>query len=144
MHLPTFLWLWRIAAWSMGFAIAAYLLLAFSGGWLFWLSRTHQPRPDWLRPVHFLLGTALVGLVIVLLWIGIFGTLGEYGSLGHSWHLWMGLAVVDLVFVSAWSAVQIRSDRPWAKRIHLTTNAILLIGLAFVSLSGWQVVQKYL
>ncbi len=144
MHLPSFLWLWRIAAWSMGFAIAAYLILAISGGWMVWLRHTHQPRPDWLRPFHFLMGAILSALVLLLLIIGIVGTLGHFGSLGHSSHLYAGLAVVDLVFVSAWSAVQISSQRPWARPLHIGVNVVLLIGLIWVTVTGWSVVQKYL
>jgi len=128
----------------MGFAIAAYLVLAISGGWMFWLRKTRQPRPDWLRPFHFLMGSALSGLVLLLLGIGIMGTIGHFGSLGHSSHLYAGLGVVDLVFVSAWSAVQISPQRPWAKRLHLGVNALLLIGFIWVTLTGWDVVQKYL
>lgn len=144
MNLPSFLWLWRIAAWSMGLTIAVYVILALSGGWMLWLRRTRQPRPDWVRPLHFGLGAVLSGLVLVLLAIGIVGTLGHFGSLGHSNHLYAGLAVVDLVFVSAWSAVQISPQRPWARPLHLGINGILLVGLIWVSLTGWDVVQKYL
>lgn len=144
VNLPSFLWLWRIAAWSMGFAIVAYLILALSGGWLFWLRQTRHSRPDWLRPFHYLVGSILAGLVLLLLAIGIVGTLGHYGSLGHSSHLYAGLVVVDLVFVSAWSAVQISPERPWARSLHLGVNGVLLIGFIWVSLTGWSVVQKYL
>ncbi|MDX2231139.1 MAG: DUF4079 domain-containing protein [Leptolyngbyaceae cyanobacterium bins.349] len=144
MNLPSFLWLWRIAAWSMGFAIAAYLILAVSGGWMFWWRNTRQPRPDWLRPLHFLMGAVLSGLVLLLLIIGVVGTLGHFGSLGHSNHLYAGLAVVDLVFVSAWSAVQISPQQPWARPVHLGVNAVLLIGFIWVTVTGWDVVQKYL
>ncbi len=56
----------------------------------------------------------MAGMVLLLLAIGFVGTLGHYGSLGHSPHLFAGLAVVDLVFLSAWSAIQISSARPWA------------------------------
>jgi hypothetical protein len=128
----------------MGLAIVAYLILAVSGGWMGWQRQTRQPRPDWLRPFHFLMGAILSGLVLLLLLIGIVGTLGHFGSLGHSSHLYAGLAVVDLVFLSAWSAVQINPQRPWARSLHLGVNAILLIGFIWVSLTGWDVVQKYL
>lgn len=86
----------------------------------------------------------MAALVLLLLAIGIVGTIGHYGSLGHSWHLLAGFAVVDLVFVSVWSAVQIGPTRPWARPIHIGTNFILLVALAWVSLTGWEVVQKYL
>lgn len=128
----------------MGLAIVAYLILAVSGGWMAWQRQTRQPRPDWLRPFHFLMGAILSGLVLLLLIIGIVGTLGHFGSLGHSNHLYAGLAVVDLVFLSAWSAVQISPQRPWARSLHLGVNAILLLGFIWVSLTGWDVVQKYL
>ena len=128
----------------MGFAIAAYLILAASGGYLLWLRTTQRPRPDWLRPFHFLMGTVLAGLVLLLLGIGIVGTLGHFGRLGQSVHLYAGLGVVDLVFLSAWSAVQIRPNRPWARSLHLGVNLVLLVGLIWVSLTGWAVVQKYL
>jgi Protein of unknown function (DUF4079) len=144
MDLPSFLWLWKIAAWAMGFAIGAYLLQAVTGISLIWLRRHHHPRPDWLRPLHWISGSGLVFLVLLLLAIGIIGTLGHYGSLGHSTHLPAGLAVVELVFLSAWSAVQISPQRPWAKRLHLATNTLLCIALAIVSWTGWSVVQKYL
>jgi Protein of unknown function (DUF4079) len=144
VDLPSFLWLWRIAAWAMGFAIVAYLLQAGTGFGLIALRRQQQPRPGWLRPLHWVTGGSLVLLVLLLLAIGIVGTLGHYGSLGHSAHLPTGLAVVDLVFLSAWSAVQISPQRPWAKPLHLVTNALLCVALAIVSWTGWSVVQKYL
>ncbi len=144
MNLPSFLWLWRIAAWSMGLSWLAFLILAISGGCMWWRRRSRQPRPDWLRPFHYCVGAILAGLVLILLTIGIVGTLGHYGSLGHSIHLYAGLAVVDLVFLSAWSAVQIQPDRLWARRLHLGINAVLLLGFIAVSVTGWEVVQKYL
>ena len=51
MDLPSFLWLWRIAAWSMGLSLTVYTLLAITGGGL-WVSRTVEgrERPEWLRP----------------------------------------------------------------------------------------------
>ncbi len=128
----------------MGFSLLAYLLLAGTGGWIFWTRTQQEPRPSWLRSLHFWIGGVLVALVLLLLAIGIVGTLGHYGSLGHSWHLLAGLAVVALVGVSAWSATQIGPRRPWARSLHLTLNAILFVGLAAVSWSGWEVVQKYL
>ncbi|KAM3092286.1 DUF4079 domain-containing protein [Phormidesmis sp. 146-35] len=141
MDLPSFIWLWKIAAWSMGFTIVAYLIQAVTGVALF---ATRQQRPDWLRPFHFVTGGIMAGLVLLLLAIGIVGTLGHYGSLGHSSHLPVGIAVVELVFVSAWSAVQISPDRPWAKPLHIGVNALLCVAFVLVSLTGWEVVQKYL
>jgi len=144
VDLPSFLWLWRIAAWSMGLAIAAYLLQAVSGGWLWSVHNRQAIDPAWLRPLHIGVGITMVGLVLLLLAIGIVGTLGHYGSLGHSLHLPAGLIVVSLVLVSAWSATQISPDRPWARPFHLSINLMLLVAFALVSLSGWIVVQKYL
>ncbi|NER84612.1 MAG: DUF4079 domain-containing protein, partial [Leptolyngbya sp. SIO1D8] len=45
MDLPSFIWLWRIAAWSMGLSLSAYFCLALSGTW--WLSGRvrKSPRP---------------------------------------------------------------------------------------------------
>ncbi len=125
----------------MGFAIVAYLIQAVTG---VALVATRRQRPAWLRPVHFVTGTIMVLLVLLLLAIGIVGTLGHYGSLGHSTHLPVGIAVVELVFVSAWSAVQISPDRPWAKPLHIGVNALLCLAFVLVSLTGWEVVQKYL
>ncbi|MBO1347602.1 MAG: DUF4079 domain-containing protein [Hormoscilla sp. GUM202] len=145
MNLPDFLWLWKIAAWSMGFSLLAYLLLAISGGWMFWARQHRRWGPRFLvRKLHYLLGGILVSLVLLLLAIGIVGTLGHYGSLGHSIHLPAGLAVVALVLLSAYTATQIGPYRPWARTVHITTNAVLFFGLVLVSLTGWTVVQKYL
>ncbi|WOD38209.1 DUF4079 domain-containing protein [Nodosilinea sp. E11] len=144
MNLPSFLWLWRIAAWSMGLTLTGYGLLAITGGVLYYTRSKPIERSAWLRPLHLGLGISMVTLVLVLLSIGIVGTLGEYGSLGHSIHLLFGLAVVALVLISAWSANRISPERPWARRLHVTLNGVLGLGLVAVGLSGWQVVQKYL
>jgi ABC-type tungstate transport system substrate-binding protein len=144
MNLPSFLWLWKIAAWSMGLAVVAYLILGVTGTWIFRQRVKAQPRPKWLRPLHYGLGMTLVGLVLLLLSIGIVGTLGHFGSLGHSAHLGAGLSVVVLVLISAFSATQISPKKPWARSLHRGINLILLFGLIWVSLTGWDVVQKYL
>lgn len=128
----------------MGFSLMAYLLLAASGSWITYARLTQRKRPQWLRSFHYTVGGGLVVLVLVLLGIGIIGTLGYYGSLGHSTHLPAGLSVVSLVLLSAWSATRISPKRPWARSLHLGTNLVLLIGFALVSLTGWGVVQKYL
>jgi hypothetical protein len=86
----------------------------------------------------------LVSLVLLLLSIGVVGTLGEYGSLGHSWHLPMGVGVVLLVIASAWSATRITPQRPWARPLHLSLNGLLLVMFLAVTYTGWHVVQKYL
>lgn len=128
----------------MGLSLLAYLLLAFTGISIFRARQTRQPRPNWLRSVHYALGGTLVGLVLLLLAVGIVGTLGHFGTLGHSPHLLAGLTVVGLVLVSAGSATQIGAKRPWARSLHVGTNITLFVGLLWVSLTGWSVVQKYL
>ncbi|PSO87312.1 MAG: DUF4079 domain-containing protein [Cyanobacteria bacterium SW_10_48_33] len=144
MDLPSFLWLWKIAAWSMGLASVAYLLLGITGISMFYRRANKHTRPGWLRPFHYITGAILVFLVLLLLAIGLVGTLGYRGSVGHSPHLIAGLSVVVLVLISAGSATQISPKRPWARSLHLGTNAVLLLGFIFVSLTGWEVVQQYL
>lgn len=144
MDLPSFLWLWKIAAWSMGGTILAYCLLLISGSWLFYSRISKIGRPLWLSNVHWWLGVVLVFLVLLLLAIGIVGTVGYYGSLGHSYHLWAGMFVVGLVSLSAWSATQIKARHSWARSLHVSSNLVLLVGLIWVSFTGWEVVQKYL
>ncbi|MGC1218952.1 MAG: DUF4079 domain-containing protein [Phormidesmis sp.] len=144
MDLPSFLWLWRIAAWSMGLSLSVYSLLAISGGTLYYTRHSDRDRPLWLRPLHFTLGAILVALVLLLLSIGVVGTLGEYGHLGHSIHLPAGVVVVALTLASAWSATRISPERPWARKLHLSLNGILLMAFIGVTATGWSVVQKYL
>jgi tryptophan-rich sensory protein len=144
MDLPSFLWLWKIAAWSMGLSLTAYFILLGTGGWLLASRKLSQQRPKWLRPLHFTIGGIMVALVLLLLSVGIVGTLGYYGNLGHSAHLPAGLTVVALVLLSLWSATQIGPKKPWARSLHVGTNAVLFVAFAIVSLTGWTVVQKYL
>ncbi len=144
MDLPSFLWLWKIAAWSMGLAIAAYLLQAISGGWIYYTRTSRTLRPSWLRFFHYVTGIVMVLLVFILLIIGLVGTIGHYGSLVHSSHFAAGLIVVALVSLSAWTSSKISHQRPWARSLHIGINIILLAGFIFVSLTGWEVVQKYL
>jgi hypothetical protein len=144
MNLPSFLWLWKIAAWSMGFSLFAYLLLVVTGTWMFAARSTKQPRPKWLRPFHLATGTVMATLVILLLGIGLVGTLGYYGNLGHSAHLPAGLTVVVLVLVSVASGLQIGKKNTWARPLHIGTNIVLFAGFAMVLLTGWTIVQKYL
>lgn len=144
MDLPSFLWLWKIAAWSMGLSVTAYGILAGTGIGLYYFRAQKSSRPNWLRPFHYTMGIILVILVLLLLSVGIVGTLGHFGSLGHSPHLVAGLTVVGLVLLSAGSASQISAKRPWMRQIHVTTNAVLFFALAYVSWTGWDVVQKYL
>lgn len=144
VDLPSFLWLWKIAAWSMGLSLFTYSVLGITGSILFSTRHWKHPRPRWLRPFHYIIGWIMVTLVLLLLSVGVIGTLGHYGSLGHSPHLIAGLSVVALVLLSAISATQISPKRPWVRTLHVTTNIILLVGFAGVSFTGWQVVQKYL
>jgi hypothetical protein len=144
VDLPSFLWLWKIAAWSMGLSLLAYFLLGISGSIMFSKRHSGHPQPYWLRPLHYSLGWVMVGLVLLLLAIGIVGTLGQYSTLGHSGHLIAGLSVVALVLLSAGSATQISLMGSWARAVHVGTNIVLFVGLAWVSLTGWEVVQKYL
>lgn len=144
MNLPSFLWLWKIAAWSMGLALATYGVLFLSGFWIISTRISRQTRPAWLRNFHIFSGVILCLLVLILLAIGLVGTIGYYGSLGHSPHLIAGLTVVILVALSGWSATQISPQKSWARLVHVGINLTLLAGFIFVSLTGWQVVQKYL
>ncbi|MBD2353254.1 DUF4079 domain-containing protein [Tolypothrix sp. FACHB-123] len=152
MNLPSFLWLWKIAAWSMGLSLLAYLMLATTGFWMYKARNLQQPPSlplfhrglGGMRSLHFTMGITMVSLVLLLLAIGIIGTLGHFGSLGHSSHLAAGLIVVVLVLLSALSATQISPERPWVRNLHVTINILLFIGFAWVSLTGWSVVQKYL
>lgn len=128
----------------MGLAIAGYLLLALTGGTILIKRRSRQSRPQWLRPLHYGLGSIFVVLLLILLTVGVIGTLGEFGRLGHSIHLPFGLSVVALGLGSAWSATRISPQRPWARNLHLGINAVLFFDMVAVGLSGLTVVQKYL
>ena len=128
----------------MGLSVTAYGILAATGLGFSYFRAQKSPRPSWLRPLHITIGVILVSLILLLLTIGIVGTLGYYGNLGHSPHLIAGFTVVGLVVLSAVSASQISAKRPWARSLHLGTNAVLFFALAYVSWTGWNVVQKYL
>ena len=82
MNLPSFLWLWRIAAWSMGLSLFTYFLLAISGGVMFYGRSQERPRPAILRPLHIVLGSLLVIFVLLLLGIGIVGNIRSLWELG--------------------------------------------------------------
>lgn len=128
----------------MGLAIAAYGILGLSGATILYSRIYRSQRPQWLRPFHYVMGIVMIFLVLLLLAIGIVGTLGHYGSLGHSPHLIAGIIVVILTGISGFSASQISPQNSWSRSLHLTVNLILLGGLIYVSLTGWDVVQKYL
>lgn len=128
----------------MGFSLFAYLLLSISGFWLFSRRISKQPRPPWLRPFHYGIGYFMLFMVLLLLIIGLVGTIGHYGSLGHSGHLIAGLLVVVLVLLSAWSSSQISTQGEWARSLHVSLNVSLFFAFVFVTLTGWEVVQKYL
>ena len=128
----------------MGLSLLAYLILGITGSMLFLQRNSGYPRVDWLKPLHYITGWVMVSLVLLLLAIGIVGTLGHYGSLGRSGHLVAGFSTVALVLLSASSSTQINHQHPWARSIHVGTNIALLVSFTWVSLSGWQVVQKYL
>ncbi len=159
MDLPSFLWLWRWAAWSMGGVVVLYGLLMATGSHLFRLRRRSSSQVSMHEVsgieisgreisgqscwVHILLGILLLGLVLELLAIGIVGTLGQFGSLGQSVHLWAGLGVTGLSLLTAWHGWQgIRW--PSSRGIHVMLNGVLGLVLLWVSWTGWQVVQKYL
>lgn len=127
----------------MGLALVSYAVLALTGGWLSYTRQTQQVRLGGLRSLHVFTGVSLVLLVLLLLGIGVVGTWGHYGSLGHSSHLSAGLVTVTLVLLSATTATQI-PQKYWARPVHITLNIILFIILAWVSYTGWEVVQKYL
>src|SRR4028119_37315 len=128
----------------MGLSVLAYFLLGITGMNLFSGRHSERSQPNWLRLTHYITGWVMVGLVLLLLAIGLVGTLGHYGSLGHSGHLIAGCSVVALVLLSAGSAILISPTRLWARAVHVGTNLVLFVGFAWVSLTGWQVVQKYL
>lgn len=128
----------------MGLSVTLYALLAMSGLWVRVARVRSLSRPAWLGLAHVVMGSLLVALVILLLAVGVVGTLGYYGDLGHSVHLPAGLIVVGLTLASAWSASRILAQQPWARSLHITLNLALLLGFALVSATGWSVVQKYL
>lgn len=128
----------------MGFSLLAYVLLAMTGIWMFQIRTQGSPDSSWLRSLHYVIGGILGFLVLLLLAVGLVGTVGHYGSLGHSTHLPAGLGVVALVAISIWSATQIDPERSWARSLHVSTNLILFLGFVWVSVTGWDVVQKYL
>jgi len=153
LNLPSFLWLWRIAAWSMGFTLLCYGIQAVTGWHIARTRCSLGTDSDSSRTVlvlgglsflHRLSGVALLLLVLLLLLIGLVGTVGHYGNLGHSVHLPLGLLVVGLVLASAVTAGQIINGNESARTLHVFINGGLFFALALVSWSGWAVVQKYL
>ncbi|WP_017326670.1 DUF4079 domain-containing protein [Synechococcus sp. PCC 7336] len=153
LDLPSFMWLWQIAAWSMGLTIALVLCLAVLGWTMRRQRLQYQVAPatgsqlrrlQSLRRLHYRLGILLGLTVLELLAIGLIGTLGHYGRLGQSQHLPAGLAVVSLTVLSVWSGPKIHPLRPWARSVHLAANGSLVLALSWVSWTGWIAVQKYL
>lgn len=128
----------------MGLSLLAYCVLGVTGFAVLSRRQSHGQRLHWLRSLHLIVGWVMVGLVLLLLAIGIVGTLGHFGSLGHSGHLIAGLSVVFLVLLSAGSATLISPERAWVRAVHVGTNIAVFVGFIWVSLTGWQVVQKYL
>jgi hypothetical protein len=128
----------------MGFAIVAYLLLGISGAWIWSRRQAQETEFKWLSTSHYVLGGILVALVLLLLAIGIVGTLGHYGNLAHSVHLPAGITVVLLVLLSVASATQITTESLWMRSLHVGVGITMLLGLIWVSWTGWEVVQKYL
>jgi len=128
----------------MGFAITFYILLGLTGGTVLYTRKAKRSRPSWLRPLHYGMGIVFVSLLLLLLGIGIVGTLGHFGNLGHSIHLPLGLSVVGLGIGSALSARRISPQNPRSRSIHVGINMLLFLNLVAVGLSGWTVVQKYL
>ncbi|CDN12502.1 FIG00872835: hypothetical protein [Richelia intracellularis] len=140
----------------MGLSLVAYAILALTGIWMLrsksrdgdnnaflnWMWRIGNW--DNLLKFHYFIGWCMVSLVMLLLFIGIIGTLGHFGTLGQSSHLFAGITVVVLVLVSAGSTLLIRSGYDWARRIHIGLNIVIFFAFAWVSLTGWSVVQKYL
>ena len=143
MNLPSFLWLWKIAAWSMGLSLLTYSSLVITGIGMARARHREAFRGAW-RTVHIALGILLVVLVLGLFGIGIVGTLGHYGNLGHSIHTLIGCVVVAITLLSAGIALQIQGGHPWARPLHIGLN--VLLGGAFLGVlgTGWVVVQKYL
>lgn len=131
------------AACLMALSLLAYLLLAVTGILMFRARQRCRERPKWLRSLHCISGGSILVLVLLLLAIGIMGTLNRFGTLGHSPHLQAGLTVVGLVLLSAGSATQI-SAKPGARSLHIATNITLVGAFFWVLLTGWKVMQKYL
>lgn len=128
----------------MGLSIVAYLCLAMTGIWINQARQQQRQSSRWLTSTHSFLGWVLVFLVLLLLGIGIVGTLGHFGSLYQSPHFIAGWLVVALVLISAWTATQIDPRRPWIRLLHIANNVVLFFAMAWVSWTGWLVVQKYL
>ena len=78
MDLPSFTWLWRIAAWSMGISITLYFSLAIVG--IFYRMQRLRRKLyywRWLRYLHYGLGV----LFVFFVYCGDFGSLWQFGSL---------------------------------------------------------------
>ena len=87
----------------MGLSLVAYAILALTGIWMLrsksrdgdnnaflnWMWRIGNW--DNLLKFHYFIGWCMVSLVMLLLFIGIIGTLGHFGTLGQSSHLFAGI-----------------------------------------------------
>lgn len=138
------MWLWRLAAWSMGLTLVCYAGLLGIGWYIRRKRLDRRISPRWLRMLHLLVGFVMLGLILVLLAIGLVGTLGHFGSLGHSWHLPVGLGVVLLSLGAAWTGTRIRYDLVQSRSLHIRVNGLLGAGLILALISGWAAVQKYI
>jgi len=108
------------------------------------LAATRSSLRFQLRSLHIFSGVVIVGLVLLLLAIGIVGTLGHFGTLGHSLHLPVGLTVVGLTIAAAVTGLRISGDRLHSRIQHRRVDFVLLLALVWVVFTGWDVVQKYL
>jgi Protein of unknown function (DUF4079) len=137
------LWLWKIAAWSMGLSMLTITLLGVSG-YRLWQSRNRgKPAKAWLYQAHPVLGKILVFLTLLLWSVGFYGTVQDHGHLRFSAHFWAGSVMVILVCTSAWTAFQI-PRYSWARPLHLGLNGLIVCLLFWVLATGWVVVQPHL
>ena len=127
----------------MGLSLLTYSILAVTGLGMAHTRKAQLPHAAW-RTTHITLGLSLTILVLGLSSIGIVGTLGQYGSLGHSNHGIFGGIVVSITLLSAGAALQIQRGYAWARPLHIALN--VLLGAAFLGVlwTGWIVVQQYL
>ncbi|MBD2099321.1 DUF4079 domain-containing protein [Leptolyngbya sp. FACHB-261] len=148
------LWVFQFPAWSMGFCLVIFPALGLTGYYIrqYRLEQWQRQklRPQWLSNSHWWLGMAFLALMVFLWLFGVVGTIWRHGSLQYSGHFWAGNVMLALTLLSVWSAQQMNNRetptaiRLWLRPLHLGTNAVILIGLAWVSWTGWEVVQQYI